>query len=83
MYVGFVRPDAISLLPLLGAPPTLLVPALAAIVPGIVVLLIAPRNPQGFAAGLALILLTVFIFSILAFVNYYFLAAELLCIALI
>ena len=87
IYVGILRPDSITYLPMLskligarlslGATMLLVLPAIA------LVLWRAPRSPTGFATGAALIWTCTFIFSTQAFGNYYFLAAGALCAALV
>ena len=78
-FAGFVRDDSISILPWLihnvGIRPTLTIPALAAVPVAALVLLAARRTPTAFAAGLAGILVSVFVVATQSFANYYWLAA--------
>jgi uncharacterized membrane protein len=86
LYVGVVRYDSISFLPPLlktfRLRPSLAYSAIAALPAIVMVLWRAPRTAQGFAAGVALILLCTFAFSTQSFGNYYFLIIGALAAAI-
>jgi len=87
IYVGVLRPDSNTFLPLLARTfnwhPSLALTTAVALTAGALVAWRAPRTLDGFAAGIAFILLCIFAFSTQAFGNYYFLASGALLAAIV
>ena len=87
IYVGILRPDSITYLPILstlmhrrlslGATIVFALPAAA------LVLWRGPRTVAGFSLGVAFIFVCTFLFSTQSFGNYYFLVAGALCVSLV
>jgi hypothetical protein len=85
VHSNIIRSDSISFLPMIshifGLRLTLLCPVLAAAVASLITLYRAERSASGFAAATAFIGLCMFLFSPLAFINYYFFAIAALLAA--
>jgi hypothetical protein len=86
LYVGILRTDALSITAWLklkfGIQSNLLITAGIALAASIVIALRTRPAPTIFAAAMSFVLTIAFLFSTQAFLNYYFLSACTLCIAI-